>query len=210
MSDLFQIGLSGVYSSQANLATTGHNISNINRKGYSRQTVDIATAGSDKYGNHFIGRGSMIAGIERAYAQFAFNESVMNTSHHAQAQELYTQRSQIDQLLSNEYTSATKPVLDFFTSMNGAASNPRVLEARTSMIESAQSMVSQYNLLYENLGAQYSMINSGIDESAKALTSLATNLVGLNQKISASTDGSGNSKNSDLLDQRDLILKKMS
>jgi flagellar hook-associated protein 1 FlgK len=210
MSDLFQIGLSGVYSAQANLSTTGHNIANINTEGYSRQTVDISTAGSDKYGNSFIGRGSIIAGIERAYDQFAFNESIMNTSHNAQAQELYTQRNQVDQLLSNEYTSATKPVLDFFSSMNSVASNPSVIEARTSMIESAQNMVSQYNRLYDNLDSQYSMINHEIEESAKVLTSLGDDLAMLNQQISAASERNGNGSNSDLLDQRDLILQKMS
>ena len=39
MADLLQIGLSGIYTSQANLTTTSHNISNISTEGYSRQTV---------------------------------------------------------------------------------------------------------------------------------------------------------------------------
>ncbi len=60
MADLFQIGLSGINSSQASLATTGHNIANINTKGYSRQIVEVETGGADRFGEYFIGRGSHI------------------------------------------------------------------------------------------------------------------------------------------------------
>ena len=52
MADLFQVGLSDIYSSQANLATTGHNIANVNTEGYSRQSVEVATGGADRYGNY--------------------------------------------------------------------------------------------------------------------------------------------------------------
>jgi len=34
---IFGIGLSGLYAAQAGLLTTGHNISNVNTPGYTRQ-----------------------------------------------------------------------------------------------------------------------------------------------------------------------------
>ena len=210
MADLFQIGLSGIYSSQASLATTGHNIANINTEGYSRQSVEIGTAGADQRGDYFVGRGSMIMGIERAYDQFAFTENVMNTSHSSYAEETFKQTNQLDQLLSNEYTSITKPVLNFFTSMNDVASNPNLLESRTGLIESASNMASQYNRLYANLEMQYSTINNDIVNSAKTITTIADNLASINKQISAISGSGGGDNTNDLLDQRDQLVTALS
>ena len=210
MADLFQIGLSGIYSSQASLATTGHNIANISTEGYSRQSVEIATAGSDRHGNYFVGRGSMIMGIERAYDQFAFTENVMNTSHSSYATETFKQTNQLDQLLSNEYTSITKPVLNFFTAMNDVASNPNLLESRTGLLESASNMASQYNRLYSNLEIQYSTINNDIVNSAKTITTIADNLAIINKQISAVAGSGGGDNTNDLLDQRDQLVTELS
>lgn len=207
MADLFQIGLSGIYSSQASLATTGHNIANVNTEGYSRQSVEVATAGADRHGSYFVGRGSMIMGIERAYDQFAFTENVMNTSNASFAEETFKQTNQLDQLLSNEYTSITKPVLNFFTSMNDVASNPNLLESRTGLLESASNMTSQYNRLYSNIELQYSAINNDIVNSAKSMTTIADNLALINKQISA-VGGKGNTN--DLLDQRDQLISALS
>jgi len=145
MADLFQIGLSGIRSSQASLATTGHNISNANTVGYSRQTVQVATGGADRYGSYFIGRGSLVTGIERAYDQFAFTENTMNTSQFGYAKEVYQQSSQLDMLLSSEGTSVTKPVLAAFDAMNGVTDHPNSLDSRQVFLESTKNMVSQYN-----------------------------------------------------------------
>lgn len=44
ISDIFNIARSGIRANQQGLATTSHNIANINTKGYSRQEVVLETA----------------------------------------------------------------------------------------------------------------------------------------------------------------------
>ncbi|GLS89283.1 flagellar hook-associated protein FlgK [Psychromonas marina] len=210
MADLFQIGLSGIYSSQASLNTTSHNIANVNTEGYSRQSVEISTAGADRSGNYFVGRGSMISGIERAYDQFAFTENMMNTSQFEYAKEVYQQSSQLDTLLSSSGTSVAQPVLNMFESINGVADSPNTLESRQVFLESANNTVAQYNRLYDSLEVQYSSINNDITNSAKEISSLAGNLASLNQQISAVTGAGVSSNANDLLDQRDQIVTKLS
>jgi len=210
MADIFQSGLSGIYSSQANLATTSHNIANVSTEGYSRQTADIDTAGASKYGNYFIGNGSMIAGIDRAYDQFAFTENIMNTSQSGYATEVYTQTSQIDSLLSNAGTSIAQPVLELFESINEVADNPNTLEARQVLLESAGSMVAQYNQLYESLETQYANINSDIVNTADVITTLAENIASFNEQISAVLGAGGDNNANDLMDQRDQALTELS
>lgn len=209
MADLMQIGLSGIYSSQAQLATTGHNIANVNTQGYSRQTVEVATNGADRYGDYFIGRGSIVSGIERAYDQFAFTENIINTSQYGYAKETFVQNSQIDMLLSDESTSATKPVLEVFNAINGVADHPNMLESRKVYLESATNMINQYNRLYENLEIQYTGINNDITNTAKTISTLSDNLANLNQQISAVTSSGKNNAN-DLMDQRDQAITELS
>ena len=110
MADLLQIGLSGIYSSQASLTTTSHNISNVSTEGYSRQTVDTSAAGAQRLSTNFIGSGSVVTSIDRAYDQFAFTENVINTSSYAYYEQTYTQANQMDLLLSSDNTSATTSV----------------------------------------------------------------------------------------------------
>lgn len=210
MASLFQIGLTGIYSSQANLATTGHNISNVNTEGYSRQTVDVVTAGAERYGAYFIGQGSIVNGIERAYDQFAYSDNILNTSNHAYNSEIYTQANQLDRVLSNESTSATASVLDMFTSVGGVVDNPNMLEARTVFLESAANMTTQYNNLYNQLEIQYSSINADIENAADAISELADTIAAMNVQISSLTSSGASSSANDLLDQRDQAITELS
>ncbi|MEI6897231.1 MAG: flagellar hook-associated protein FlgK, partial [Psychromonas sp.] len=211
MADLFNIGLSGIHSSQANLATTSNNIANINTEGYSRQSVEVEAAKTGQYGSYFIGNGSIIVGVERAYDQFAYTENLANTSQYGYAKEVYQQTSQLDTLLSSEGTSVAKPVLKMFNSLNDVADNPNALEARKVFLENAKNVISQYNLVYDGLETQYTNINHDITNTAKVITTLAENIASLNVKIAAvlSDDGVDSNANS-LLDERDQTIQELS
>lgn len=210
MADLMQIGLSGVNSSQAHLSTTGHNISNVNTEGYSRQEVDTASIAGQKKGSYFVGQGAMIASLDRAYDQFAFSDNIMNTSNNAYSSEVYTQEKQLDMLLSNESTAATGSVLNTFSTLSSVVDNPNSLEARTVFLETASNMVNQYNNLYKHLEVQYNSINVDIENSAASITELAESIAQLNLKISYLTDKEGIDNPNDLLDKRNEAITKLS
>ena len=57
MSDLLNVGASALRAAFAQMRTTGHNISNVNTPGYSRQEVQLATAEGTFSGGGFVGRG---------------------------------------------------------------------------------------------------------------------------------------------------------
>jgi len=210
MADLFQIGLSGIYSSQAKLNTTSHNIANVSTEGYSRQSVNVETAGGFRTGSYFVGQGSYVQSIERAYDQFAFTENTLNTSQLGYATEVYQQASQMDMLLSDESTSVTQPVLEVFDSINAIADNPNGLEQRTVFLETADNMINQYNRLYDNLEIQYASINNDIVNTAQTITTLADNIAQINEQISIVTGGNIGDNPNDLLDQRDQAISELS
>ena len=210
MVDMLQTGVSGVRTSQASLATTGHNIANINTDGYSRQNVEVETNIAARHGNFFIGQGALVSGIERAYDRFAFTENIMNTSQLGYAKELFTQNNQLDEVLSDENTGATKPVLSAFDAMNGVVDHPNMLESRQVYLENTVNMVNQYNRLYDNLEMQYTGINQDISDSAGTITKLGERISGYNKKIAATLGGRTDSNANDLLDQRDKAITELS
>ena len=210
MADLFQIGLSGIYSSQASLATTSHNISNVNTEGYSRQTVDVSAGQAQRLGTNFVGNGSIISGIDRAYDQFAFKENIINIASYAHDEVAYTQASQLDRLLSNESTSAAGSVLNMFSSINDVADNPNALETRSVFLEGAASMANQYNTLYGHLQTQYSGVNDDIENSALVINELAESIASLNVQIVSVSNASNGGDANDLLDRRNQAITALS
>lgn len=210
MADLLQIGLSGIYSSQASLATTSHNISNVSTEGYSRQTVDTSAAGAQRLSTNFIGSGSVVSSIDRAYDQFAFTENVINTSSHAYYEQSYTQANQMDLLLSSDSTSATTSILNMFSSLSSVADNPSLLESRNVFLQDASSMVNQYNTLYSHLETQYESINADIENSSDVITELAQSIAGLNSQISIVSGSASGGDANDLLDKRNLAITELS
>src|SRR4051794_39621913 len=67
---IFQTGRSGMVASKAAMATAGHNISNANTDGYSRQRVETAATTPSPQGHHLIGTGTLISRVERVNDEY--------------------------------------------------------------------------------------------------------------------------------------------
>jgi flagellar hook-associated protein 1 FlgK len=67
MSDLLNVGASALRAAYSQMRTTGHNISNVNTPGYSRQEVQLATAEGTFSGGGFVGRGVVVETVVRRY-----------------------------------------------------------------------------------------------------------------------------------------------
>ena len=78
MAGLLSIGVSGLQASQAQLNTVGHNITNADTAGYSRQQVTQKTAGGQYIGPAgFIGSGTTLQDVNRLLNQFEATRKMM-------------------------------------------------------------------------------------------------------------------------------------
>ena len=59
----------------AALQTAGNNVANANTAGYSRQTVELATAFSQQTGSGFFGKGVDVATVTRAHSDYLTREA---------------------------------------------------------------------------------------------------------------------------------------
>jgi len=77
-SSIFGIGVSGLNAANLGLTTTGHNISNANTAGYSRQSIIQSAPYPQLSGSGYVGLGTRVDTIVRSYDQF-LTRQVMTT-----------------------------------------------------------------------------------------------------------------------------------
>ncbi|HEY0891662.1 MAG TPA: flagellar basal body protein, partial [Cellvibrio sp.] len=91
MSGLLSNAVSGLQASQNALRTAGHNISNANTAGYSRQEVNYATRPEQNIGAAgFIGSGVTTTSIERVVNEFVTAQLRLDTTTYNQLNKFNT------------------------------------------------------------------------------------------------------------------------
>ena len=80
ISSLLSIGSRAMTANYAALQVTGNNVANANTAGYSRQSVELATAFSQQTGSGFFGKGVDVATVSRAHSDFLTREAATTAS----------------------------------------------------------------------------------------------------------------------------------
>jgi flagellar hook-associated protein 1 FlgK len=205
MSNLLNIGASGLNAAQVALTTVGNNISNVNTTGYSRQTVVQTEAISQTGGNFTIGSGVDVQSVQRAYSDF-LTSALWNANSGMQRATSYNHLA----TTLNSALSASgnlQGALDsFYSAFSTVANTPGVASSRQSLLGSASQMVTVFNTLTQQFTAQQSQVNAQIKTTIDSVNSVASNLADINAKIHAA----GNNIPNDLLDQRDNLVQTLS
>ena len=81
---ILNIGTSALLTTQGALATTSHNISNVNTEGYNRQRVEQGTRIPDFNGGYYTGTGVQIDSVQRLFDQFLADQVRLFTSQQQQ------------------------------------------------------------------------------------------------------------------------------
>lgn len=113
-------GILGIASSSLNafqraLEVTGNNIANANNSGYSRQTIHFTPTPAQRYAGSFIGTGVAVSNIKRNNDQFATQQLRDTLTTKTEYDTFYQQALQIDKLLSQEGTSISAALQNFFS-----------------------------------------------------------------------------------------------
>ncbi len=208
MSDLLSIGLSGLRSSQTSLTVTGHNITNVNTPGYSRQQ-SVQQTGIPQYsGAGYIGSGSQVVDVRRLASDFLYSQVRSATSQTNELSAFQGQIEQLDALLSDTTTGISPALQKFFAALQTAAANPSATEGREALLAEAQGVSKSFNTLYDQLDKQNSLINQQLGSLANQVNSLATSVASYNDAI-AKAKAAGGQPN-DLIDAREETIRKLS
>jgi flagellar hook-associated protein 1 FlgK len=207
-SSLFSLGTKAMTASYAALSTTGHNISNANVKGYSRQQVELATAEGQYSGAGFYGKGVDVSAVTRAHDDFLTREAATASSLAAMDASRLSMLQQLESALPTGEQGVGYAAGQFLNSMVDLSAKPTDSATRQVVLARAQDTADRFAAA----GAQLDTLQSSVTEELKAsvtqINQLASSIAELNQRI-ASVMGLGQSPN-DLLDQRDQALADLS
>jgi flagellar hook-associated protein 1 len=207
---IFGIGVSALNAAQAGIATTTHNIANASTPGYSRQEIIQTAQLPQNTGSGFIGQGVNVTNVLRRYDQF-LGAQVLEAQ--TQSSNLNTQLAlsqQISNLLGDSSGGLTPTLQDFFSAVNAVANAPQSIPARQAMIGSAQTLVSRFQSLNQNMDQTRNDLNGQISNSVTSINSYAKQIAALNDQITQLQANTPNQPPNDLMDQRDQLIGQLS
>jgi len=209
MVDILRTGLSALISSQRALATTSHNIANVNKPGYSRQRVELGSnipffagsAGQPMY----VGTGVHVQSIARLYDDFTVQQVRGHTSNVGQAETMDRWIGQLDGVLGDGQTGLA-PALDrFFAAAQDVADSPASLPARQAMLGQAGTLAARFQELDNQINSLRQGVNQTLGNAVGEINTLAQGIAKINESIVLSQGGNGGTA-PDLLDQRDQMV----
>ncbi|MFC3606721.1 flagellar hook-associated protein FlgK [Stutzerimonas tarimensis] len=208
MADLLNIGLSGLNASKTQLSITGHNITNVNTPGYTRQDAMQATRTPQFTGAGYIGSGTTLVDVRRSYSEYLTQQLRSSTALNSDASSYQAQISQLDSLLASTSTGINPALQSFFSAMQTAAEDPANIPARQLVLAEADGLARRFNGLFDSLQQQNTALNKQMVMITDQVNRLASSIGGYNDAIAATSIG-GTTPN-DLLDARDEAIRQLS
>ncbi|PID42547.1 MAG: flagellar hook-associated protein FlgK [Proteobacteria bacterium] len=210
MANIVNIGLSGLLAHQAALNTTSNNVSNTDTPGYSRQEVRFVQKPLDFAGYAYQGAGVDARTVNRITEEYLVGQVRADEVVYNKSNAFLTRAEQLDTLLSQETTSITSAMTDFFNAIQSGADNPTAIPERQIVLAESEKLVHRFHSMYSRLEDQSNITIEQINSNVAEMNSLARSLGYLNQAIArAIPTGRGDLPNS-LLDERDEVLRKLS
>ena len=171
--NILNVGKSGLFAAQVGLTTTGHNISNANVAGYSRQVVLQGAGAGQNIGAGFIGSGTLVTDIKR-YSDDFLNTQVRNaTSSKASLDSYSAQIAQIDNVMADPASGLSPSLQDFFKSAQDVASNPASSASRQALLSGADSLAARFQGLNNRLGEIRDGVNTQITANVSTINAYA-------------------------------------
>ncbi|NQY48155.1 MAG: flagellar hook-associated protein FlgK [Colwellia sp.] len=207
---LYQTGVSGLLAAQQQLATTGHNIANVNTDGYNRQRAEQNASLGLNNGSNYIGAGTYIQDITRLYDQFSHKEQLLTQSSLGNADSLQARLTQLDQVMSTSGNAVVGSLDKFYQALNGVADNPNDTGLRSIVINQANILSNDFNELTNNFDNMTNAVNGEIEQVANRISEISVELAKLNETIMYSQNPSQGGQPNDLLDKRDQLIGELS
>lgn len=198
------------------ITTAGHNISNANTEGYSRQRVQLKEFDPlyrpdlerpERPG--MIGQGIDVQSVERVRDEMLDNritESQHSESYWETRSNYYTM---IEQIYNEPDDVSIRSNMDkFWQSWQELSVHPESQAARQAVVSRGDSLVDSITSKWENLMGVGNLLNGDIEATVRQVNDYANQIAAINGEIVRSK-AMGDNPN-DLLDRRDLLVDKLS
>lgn len=211
-----ELGKRSIMAHTDAISTAGHNISNANTEGYSRQRVQLKEFDPlyrpdlerpERAG--MIGQGIDVQSITRVRDEMLDQRITAQQNQESYWDTRSKYYTMIEQIYNEPDEVSVRSNMDkFWESWQELSINPESQAARQAVVTRGESLSDSIKSKWENLMGVGSLINSDIDSTVKQINSYANQIAAVNSEIVRSR-GIGDNPN-DLLDRRDLLVDKLS
>lgn len=205
-----------LFTQQSALYTTGHNISNANTEGYTRQRVNFETLPGYPSGSlnrpqipGQLGQGVQAGSVERIRDKFLDLQFRSENSKASYWETMSNSLYRVESLLNEPSESGLSSTMDkFWQSLQDLAGNPENSGARSVVVQRGLAVADMFNYLRENLTKMEADVSNQIDVTISDANSLLRQINRINDQIKE-LEPHGYVTN-DLYDQRDNLIDKLS
>ncbi|MDD9148051.1 MULTISPECIES: flagellar hook-associated protein FlgK [unclassified Sporolactobacillus] len=200
---------------QEAIQTTGHNISNANTEGYSRQRVNLtswlpypAVGINAAGGAGQIGTGVNADSIVRIRDQFVDQQVRDNSNQNSYWSAVNDAYTQMQDIINEPTDTGISSVLDgFWQSLQDLAGNSGTSGTGTVVLQNGKEVADTFNSIAQSLGQVQNNLNKQITDNTDQINSYADQINALNKEIGAQ-EANGLVTN-DLYDQRDNLVDQL-
>lgn len=209
MSNLLNIGKTGLHASKKSLEVTGHNISNANTEGYSRQKVVQTTNVPITKDGLIAGTGVRVKSVNRVHDQFVEKRLRDSTSEHGYFTNRSESLSQVEEIFNEIDNDGLNKVLNkFYNSFRDLANQPENETVRSVVRDNANLVMKDFKRISETLDSLSKNIDYRIERDIEEINRESASIGKLNRKIRELE--AVHEETGDLRDQRDLAIKNLS
>ncbi len=203
----------GIYANQVSQETVGHNISNANTDGYSRQSVNLAAVRANYqpslYGNLLVGAGVDSMSLTRARDIFADRQFWTEQATSTYLETRQTQYQKIESIFDDTTQSNVEKALeDFYDAWETLSVDASLSSPRIAVLGKAQVLADYVHTAAQKLQEQINVNYADMSLNVTKMNTIMKQIVQLNKSIT-SAEATGASAN-DLRDQRDLLTDDLS
>ncbi|WP_372999466.1 flagellar hook-associated protein FlgK [Sulfurimonas sp.] len=204
------IGYSGLNVAQNGISTTGHNISNAETEGYTRQRVVSAAATPLLTGPGNVGNGSQVQDIKRVFDNFVFDrynsvseDKAYSDFERKTLETLSTYFPEIDGV------GIKADLTEYYNMWQTFADNPDNDAIKLALATQTNTLSEHIAYTQDQVKSLQSQLNEQLSVNVNEVNSLAAQLADLNNSIEIAEAGRTYTAN-DLRDKRNVIERTLS
>lgn len=210
-----ELGKRSIMAHTQQIQTAGHNISNADTEGYTRQRVQVKTfdplyrpdlTRAETPGQ--IGQGTTIESISRLRDEMLDKRIVAQTNQETYWETREQYYSMIEQIYNEPADISVRGNMDkFWQSWQELSVYPDSKAARQAVVTRGETLAESISQRYTSLSGIGTLINGDIEATVKHINDYAKQIADINGEIVRSK-AMGDNPN-DLLDRRDVLVEKL-
>ncbi|WP_139491158.1 flagellar hook-associated protein FlgK [Brevibacillus dissolubilis] len=213
---LLEVSKRGLFAQQSALNTTGHNISNANTEGYTRQRANMqATKGIPAPGMNVdrapgqMGTGVEVTDLQRIREDYLDVQFRTENKHFGYWEARRDGLEKIETIFNEPSDTGLQKVMDdMWKSWQDLVKEPESLSARAVVRQRAVAIAETFGALTTSMKELQTDLDNVVRVKAIDINSIATQIANINKQI-ADVVPHGYQPN-DLYDQRDVLIDKLS